>query len=72
MTQSRPRETLGLEVAQEFLRSSRRLIFEEDLMKALGSARSAIPVSLVYSRISTLTKFGVGNDQVCDQQAGEP
>ena len=67
VTQFGPRDAFCLKVAEEFLCSSRRLVFEEDLMKALGSTRSSIPCHLVHGSVGTLTKIRVGEHQVGDQ-----
>ena len=58
VTQFGPRAAFGLKVAEEFLRSSCRIVFEEDFVQALCSARSAVPYNLVNSRVEELLDSG--------------
>ena len=59
-------DAFPFEVAEEFLRSSWRLVFQQNLVDAFGSARSAIPFHLVHCSIGTSTEFGVDKLQFLD------
>ena len=71
MTQFGPSQTFRLKVANEFLRSSGRLVLEQNVVKALGSAHGTSPIHLVHGGVRSYTEVGVGEHQVRYEQVLE-
>ena len=71
MTKFRPRKAFRLKVADEFLRSSGRLVLEQNVVKALGCAHGTSPNHLVHCGVRSYTELGVGEHQVGYKQVGE-
>ena len=72
MTQLRPCQALRLKIADQFRYSSRRLVFQQDLVQALGSGRSAVPVNFMHGRICFVAEYVASEHHVRDDQSGEP
>ena len=71
MTQFGPSQTFRLKVADEFLRSSGRLVLEQNVVKAFCSAHGTSPIHLVHCGIRAYTELGVGERKVGYKQVGE-
>ena len=72
MTQFGPSQTFRLKVADEFLRSSGRLVLEQNVVKALGRAHGTSPNHLVHCGVRSYTELGVGERKVGYKQVRKP
>ena len=70
MTQFGPSQTFRLKVADEFLRSSGRLVLEQNVVKAFRSAHGTSPIHLVHCGVRAYTELDVREHQVGYKQVG--